>query len=95
MNSPSKLIALDRFLVKYDMKMCHVNYLFIINFLVCDSFYEKPTKAVWAEYTPRLAGRHFLESNLNGIVCAVIKYFITYLPRTLVAVPPRGPATAY
>lgn len=44
------------------------------------------------------ARRHFLESNSNGIVCAVIKYFITYLasrPRLCLTNPPSLPATAY
>lgn len=40
------------------------------------------------------ARRHFLESNSNGIVCAVIKYFITYLaprPRLCLTGPPSLP----
>lgn len=88
---PLKPTTLVCFLFKYNIKKCQDNYLFIMNFLVCDSFYERPTRAVWAEYTPRLAGRHFLESNLNGIVCAVIKYFITYLaPAPLSRYPPAA-----
>lgn len=38
------------------------------------------------------ARRHFLKSNSNGIVCAVIKYFITYLaPHTSTVSQPPPP----